>query len=269
MSQDIITDSLGYDVGNHQIPHGMWKWLTLWCCVWALIVFGITSWPVTLLEDDSKTGSDCYLESIPLLIPWQRSGGGRGEGGLKELVQTYAMCLLYQDPVTLNCSLLPAFHSGEARAGLSICSASNFAPLYSFFHRCRSDVSACLDWSFQWPSIAFRIPSLVRPSASFLIIPCLIPHSLNCPGFPQSTSLQNSLLSDVHPVKSYPFPGSQARWRHLFRDACPGHEVPLSLVPYHSVLTPLLSPAFVICPSPRQGRTASFSPAPSRVSDLC
>lgn len=95
-------------------------------------MFGITSWPVTLLEDDSKTGSDCYLESIPLLIPWQRSGGGRGEGGLKELVQTYAMCLLYPDPVTLNCSLLPAFHSGEAGAGLSICSASNFAPLLFF-----------------------------------------------------------------------------------------------------------------------------------------
>lgn len=161
-------------------------------------------------------------------------------------------------------------HSTQERLEQACLSAlPPISPLYSFFHCCRSEVSACLDWSFQWPSIAFRIPSLVRPLASFLIIPCLIPHSLNCPGFPQSTSLQNSLLSGVHPAKSYPFSRSQACWRHLFRDACPGHEVPLSLVPYHSVLTPLLSPAFVICPSPRQGRTASFSLAPSRVSDLC
>lgn len=124
---------------------GMWKWLTLWCCVWAFFVFGIT-WPGTLLEDDSKKGSDCCLEFLSLLIPWQRSGGGSWEGVLIEHVQTYVMCLLYQDLVTLNCSLLPPFHSGEAGAGLSICSASSFTPLCSFFHHCQ-------EWCFCMPGL--------------------------------------------------------------------------------------------------------------------
>lgn len=67
----------------------------------------LTSSPVTLLEDDSRVGRDSSLESLPLLIPQQRSvasSGGTREGGLKE----HVTCL-YQDPITLNCTLLPAF----------------------------------------------------------------------------------------------------------------------------------------------------------------